>query len=270
MSLDPKRQFDPVIGRAEKLSLNYRSREDRGAPVCVGDYQYTGEAGTPFHDEVGNLLQRIYAFKDVAAGGTLTDWSSNGRNMVLQGAATADASTPGINLAGGSADYARGSNGADVVLPNQYTWTFWIKVTSWPALTKYQNIYTNGTEWISGIMICYNSSGQLLATLDGDGDRSNTFTFTPGTWYHIGIVLLPTHRFALYVNTSLVASSNILNTNAHQTGLGYIGYDYVTDINWGPFIEPTDAIINDFRFYSGAVSAADRATIYNLSKHLYT
>jgi hypothetical protein len=206
---------------------------------------------------------------DQTSGPTITDASGNGHNGTAQGTAAFAAGQIGnaLNLNNGSS----GSNYVSLpanLLQNvtDVTITAWVWVRtdlSWARIFDFGSSTTKYMFLTSHAAVGGVNAVRFAITTGGNGagveqDLTGTTPLPVGTWTHVAVVLQGTSNGTLYVNGAVVASSTSIPLRPSALGAmpnDWIGHSEFADPNF-------DGLIDDFRIYARALTAADVQTIY--------
>lgn len=189
------------------------------------------------------------------------------RNLTNNGTATYAAAkiNNGASLNGSSQYFSL--SGATLGISNTYSIAGWIKLNSVAAACAVFEMQDSGGAGANRILIEVNGA-KLRAVLVGSGgttykDYSGSTTLSTGTFYHIGISW-DGSNLALYVNGAAETLTKTLDQSVSQTdtsrtiaiGANYGGFNYM------------NGVIDEFGYWSSALTAADFVTIYGAGSGL--
>jgi hypothetical protein len=163
----------------------------------------------------------------------------------------------GYSFAAASSQYMTIS---DATNPTAYTYSVWIKPTTVSAQGIWVRTSSNGpgTSYSHSIRITSAGKAQHY-TYDGDDDQTVTGTTTlqAGNWYMITVTAANGGQTKLYVNGAEEGTPASVGTMWTGGDRYYLGSS--TAGTYGYF----NGVMDDFRYYDGALSATDILNLYN-------
>ena len=244
-------------------------------------YYYTVSALTPLgesgngNEAVVSLQPQLIAYYkfNESSGTSAADASGNGQTATLNGAAwTTGHSNNAVSLSG-SSQYVTLPNNITTNLTGDFTIATWVYLnatTMWPRIFDFGvgNVPTSGapsTPVRYMFLTPWGASGgvRFSITTGGNGaeQQVNGASALPASgWHHVAVTLAGT-TCSIYVDGALSGSGTITLTPAQlgSTTQNWIGRSQFS--NW-PNNDPyLDALVDDFRIYSGALSAAQVAAL---------
>jgi len=237
----------------------------------------TGGAGTGGNALNDPDLVLWYPF-DEASGTVAADvsgFAGGPRNGQLMIAGTGSAvfstthmvGTHALDLTGGTS-----ANGGYIVLPSllalapdAMTITVWVYVKT---AVMFQKVFSFGTSATIYMSLTTNSSRpagtEFEITMSGDTGTAQiiggTAVQAPGTWHHLAVVLPSgaSYNGSLYIDGALVhtTSMSLRPSNLGDTTQNYLGRSAITTTGYASMM------LDDFRVYRRALSAAEIATVY--------
>ncbi len=205
------------------------------------------------------LLPVAYYALDDGSGTTAVD-SISGRNGTLNGPAWGTGTVSGALQFGGVNDYVSIADHAAFQVTGAMTIAGWIKGTTWPNNSDWASIIlrkgdSNPNNW--ELEVNLGKVVMVLDDYDAYGIRGNT-TLANNAWYHVAGTW-DGEYVRVYVNGVLdntpTARAAPIGTDTRDVYLG--GRILSTDV--------TDGMVDDVRFYSRALTAAEIAALANMS-----
>jgi autotransporter-associated beta strand protein len=264
------------LGANKSITTNLLTYTDSSVTNGV-TYYYTvsaltplGESGNAVEQNVSVLPQLIaYYNLDEGSGTSAADASGNGKTATLNGGATWASGISGnaVKLNGG---------GQYVTLPNNIT-------TNLADFTIATWVYLNGPQgWWSRVfdfgvanfppgapsvpmryMFLAPAAGVVTFTISlgstgGQQSIGGSAVVPTNGWHHVAVTLAGT-TCTLYVDGAQVGSGTITITPSQ---LGSLNANYIGKSQWStdPYL---NGMVDDFRIYNGALSAAQIATLHS-------
>jgi hypothetical protein len=241
--------FNSVAGNV----FRFHSLNNHGDPYYIGATEFALNAG------VCNSLEVHYDFNE-GSGQTLIDSSGNGRNGTLGISTAAETEDPTwqCESTGFQLDFDNTKNQRFTVPafapPQEGAVAFWLKV---PTLATSRNrIFGFG----DGFEIRYESDGYLYFDINKSGSNSSIRTSstisTTDTWTHFAIKTnVATGKWSIYKN-GVLDNSGTETLTAQTSSVLTVGGS-----TWRATSESLNGSLEDFRIYSGDLSAAEIATL---------
>ena len=226
--------------------------------VAAANANGTGSDSAEISAIPSNLVAHLKF--DETGGTTAADSSGRAYHATLFATPTFSPGTFGnaLNLTAASSQYAKLPNGITSGITD-FTVSTWIKVN---AFATWQRIFDFGTGTNNYMYLTtqYTATAPNAAKLrfgirtpsiTEQSVSGNGVALTTGTWTHVAVTRSGT-TVKLYVNGAIAGSGSItLNPSAlGTTTLNYLGKSQFAD----PYL---DGALDDFRFYSQAMSAAE-------------